>query len=161
MISLSDYPSPRNIKVVFFDFDGVFTDNRVLLDENGVEYVSCSRYDGFGLSAISSMGIYCHVISSEVKPLALRRCEKLNIPCSIGIKDKPNEARRILNSLSLDFSSSAFLGNDINDLQLLRLVSLPVVTPDAHSSVLLDSFYVTSKSGGFGCVRELCDFLSS
>ena len=82
MKSLHDYPSPSSIKLIFFDFDGVFTDNSVLVDENGMEFIRCSRYDGFGLKALDNIGIKSIILTTETKPLARRR-SKLNIECHV------------------------------------------------------------------------------
>ena len=74
MKSLSSFRLKDSIKIVFFDFDGIFTDNSVLIAEDGKEYVKCSRYDGFGLSAISTIGLLPIVLTTETKPLAKQRC---------------------------------------------------------------------------------------
>ena len=160
MKSLHDYPSPSSIKLIFFDFDGVFTDNSVLVDENGMEFIRCSRYDGFGLKALDNIGIKSIILTTETKPLARRRSEKLNIECHDSIVDKLSFADHYVNSLSFSLQDTAFFGNDINDLPLLQKVGFPIVTPDSHSSVHSDDFFVTSAHGGRGCVREVADFLA-
>ena len=70
-----------NIKLVFFDFDGVFTDNFVYVDDQGNEQVRCFRSDGLGLKRLKDMGILCYIISSEINDVVVKRSEKLNIPC--------------------------------------------------------------------------------
>ena len=158
-LSSASFSNLNKLKVVFFDFDGVFTTNHVHIDAKGNEYVTCNRYDGFGLSALMSKGIKPIVLSTEVVPLATVRCDKLGIESHVGVKDKCILAEKILIDNRLSFSNACFLGNDINDLSLLLRVSLPVITSDAHTSLHKNSFYITEKMGGDGCVRELCDFL--
>ena len=159
MLSIHEFNSASFIKAVFLDFDGVFTDNSVSVDENGMEYVRCSRYDGFGISSLQKSNIFVHVISTETRPLALKRCQKLKIPCSYGINNKLNHALDICSKIGFSLSQICFFGNDINDLELLDKVKFPVITPDSHPSVRKSNFYVTSLTGGNGCVRELSDFL--
>ncbi len=162
MKDLSSFSDFRLIRIIFLDFDGVFTDNSVFVDESGSEYVRCSRYDGFGLHALACLGIKVVVLTTETKPLASVRCAKLNIECHDSLSDKLEFARLYVESSSLTLGDVAFMGNDINDLSLLRNVRLPVVTADCHSSVLHPSFFQTKSLGGHGCIRELADhFLSS
>ena len=136
MKPLTSFGLKDRIKIVFFDFDGIFTDNSVLIAEDGNEYVTCSRYDGFGLSAIIKNGLLPIVITTETKPLAQQRCAKLKISCYDSIDDKLAFATSLLNKLSLGFDNTVFMGNDINDLPLLENVAFPIVTPDSLRSVL-------------------------
>ena len=159
MKDLTSFEYFANIKIVFLDFDGVFTDNNVIIDETGMEFVKCSRYDGFGLSALKKLGIFPVVLTTETKPLARMRCKKLDLICFDSLADKYSFARNYLKDNNLSFDEVCFLGNDINDLHLLKHVLLPVVTPDSHSSVHHDQFFVTSKLGGQGCIRELADLI--
>ena len=98
MIDLCNFCFASEIKAVLFDFDGVFTDNSVLIDENGSELVKCSRYDGFGLSALKSVGIFTCVLTTETKPLARLRCNKLNLNCYDSLDDKLSFAIELLES---------------------------------------------------------------
>ena len=156
---LSSFSMSEVIKIVFLDFDGVFTDNSVYIDEMGLEHVRCSRYDGYGISSLINNGIMVHVITSESRPLAKHRCKKLGIPLSFGVPDKIKEANVVCESLELNLSVACYMGNDINDLGLLRSVIFPIVTADCHASLRNPSFYTTQSKGGYGCIRELSDFL--
>jgi len=145
------------IKAVFFDFDGVFTDNKVYLTQEGLELVSCSRYDGYGLKFLQSKSITLAVISSEQVSIASLRCKKLGIPCFQPIEDKLSFAIDYLNSFGLTLGQLCYMGNDINDLALLQACALPVIPSDSHISLLAKDFYITKSGGGHGCVRELAD----
>jgi YrbI family 3-deoxy-D-manno-octulosonate 8-phosphate phosphatase len=151
----------EKLKVIFFDFDGVFTDNKVLVSENGEESVFCFRGDGIGLSQLFKNGFDLYVISSEVNPVVKRRCEKLKINCLNSIENKGSIIKSILKSKLLKKENAAFLGNDINDIQAFQNVSLTIGVNDRNP--LIDDYisYVTHKSGGNGAVREVCDKIIS
>lgn len=159
MKPLTSYRNVKSIKAVFLDFDGVFTDNSVFVDEHGSEHVKCSRYDGFGISTLIKNDFIVEVISTEKVPLAVKRCKKLNIPCTCGVKNKLQHALSLCNSYQISLSEVCYFGNDVNDLELLKSVAFPVVTPDSHRSVHSEFFYTTTLPGGKGCIRELSDFL--
>jgi 3-deoxy-D-manno-octulosonate 8-phosphate phosphatase (KDO 8-P phosphatase) len=146
-----------SIRAVFFDFDGVFTDNNVYLTDQGSELVRCSRYDGYGLQYLRSRSIHTAIISSETVPLAALRAKKLGIPCFQPVTDKLSFALGYLRKLEMSLSELCFMGNDINDLSLLQVCAFPVVPSDAHHSLIDSHFFMTSAKGGQGCVRELCD----
>ncbi len=147
----------RKVKILAIDFDGVMTDNSVYVTETGTEMVRCSRLEGFGLRRVERAGVFCLVLSTETNPVVAMRAKKLNIKCYQGVEDKVAVFQQILAEHQLAFEQAAFIGNDINDLKLLERVGLPVIVNDAHNSVMKASMYKTSKNGGYGAVRELCD----
>ena len=148
-----------NIRLIVFDFDGVFTDNAVWIMDDGTEIVRCSRGDGIGLSNISKLGIESLVLSTETNPVVTKRCQKLQIDCIQGCNDKLKELRKIAVRYNMDFQQIAFVGNDINDLDCLLNVGLPIVVNDAHKDVIAHAAYITRHKGGKGAVREICDIL--
>lgn len=147
----------RTIRMVVFDFDGVFTDNMVYVFEGGREAVRCTRADGLGLSKLTSLGISTAIISTETNPVVGMRSRKLGIHCVQACTDK----RAALDTLALENDLSlqeiAFVGNDINDIPCLSVVGLPIVVSDAHPDVVPYAGYQTRRAGGQGAVRELCD----
>ncbi len=149
----------RGVRLIFFDFDGVFTDNRVLVFQDGTEAVFCTRADGLGLEAIKRLGILCIVLSTEKNPVVTVRCQKLGIPCVQGCDDKVRTLREEATKLSIDLQNVAYLGNDVNDLECLKIVGFPACVADAHPDVLALSRYVTEAPGGYGAVREFCDLI--
>ena len=148
------------IQLIIFDFDGVFTPNSVYLDQNGVETVKCSRFDGFGLRNIQSMGVKVFVLSKEKNPVVARRCEKLKIDFSQGEDDKLTYFKLNFLSQRMTADQVAYVGNDINDLEMLQAVGLPILVADAHPSVVRDDFFQANLNGGEGVVREVCDLLA-
>lgn len=146
-----------SIRLIVFDFDGVFTDNMVYVSQDGSEAVRCSRSDGIGLRKLERAGIQKVVISTETNPVVSLRCRKLGIRCVQGCEDKRLALETIIQELGLVLEQVAFVGNDVNDLSCLTSVGLPIVVQDAHSDVIPSARYRTKAFGGSGAVREICD----
>ena len=149
----------RAVRLVVFDFDGVFTDNRVLVGQDGSEYVFCSRGDGFGIEALRRLGIGSLVISKESNPVVKVRADKLNIECVHGCDDKSPALSRILDDRALPPSAVAYVGNDINDIDCFQHVGVAICVADGHPDALGAAAFVTRRPGGRGAVREVCDLL--
>tara|TARA_B100000315_G_scaffold252813_1_gene290365 strand:+ start:4053 stop:4556 length:504 start_codon:yes stop_codon:yes gene_type:complete len=147
------------VKGVVFDFDGVFTDNRVLVIEDGKEGVFCNRADGIGLKRLRSLDIPMIIISSEKNNVVSRRGKKLEIQVIQGVDDKLEELKKYSNKIGIALDKLAYLGNDVNDLECLRAVGVPVAVADAHEKVKTISKIILTKGGGKGAVREFCDCL--
>ncbi len=150
----------KQIKFVIFDFDGVFTDNRVYVSQDGSESVSCCRSDGLGLRRLDDVGIQYCIVSTETNPIVTMRAKKLNIPVTQGHDDKLSVVRRLVAEKGFEMSNVAYVGNDINDKQCLEEVGLPIVVADAYPEVISISQYQTQRLGGHGAVREVCDLIS-
>jgi len=148
-----------SIQLAVFDFDGVFTDNRVWINEKGEESVACYRGDGIGLNYLKEKNIPIWVISSEINPVVKMRCEKLKIECIHGCEKKLLEIKRINEALDISRDQTMFVGNDVNDLECLAYVGLAVTVGDAHPDLNGLSQYQTYNPGGHGAVREVCDLL--
>ncbi len=149
----------RSVGLVVFDFDGVFTDNTVWTDHAGNEWVRSWRGDGLGLERLRAAGIPTWVLSTETNPVVGRRCEKLGIPYRQGIADKQAALEALAGEVGVALGDVVFVGNDINDAGCLRIAGIPVVVQDAHPDVLPLARYRTQAAGGFGAVREVCDWL--
>jgi len=145
------------IRFFVFDFDGVFTDNRVYVDQSGRETVSCSRADGLGVERLLSSGFEAAVLSTETNLVVSARCRKLRLPVEQGVRDKAQVLRRLAASRGLPLQQVAYLGNDVNDLECLRIAGVAIAPADAHPDVRKIADLVLHKSGGHGAVRELCD----
>jgi len=139
------------------DFDGVFTDNRVLVDEDGREAVWCHRGDGHGLAALREV-VPIVVLSTEQNPVVAARCEKLGLPYVQGLgADKETALRRVARERGVDLEEVAFVGNDVNDLGCFAAAGLAVAVADAVPEVRAAADYVLSAAGGHGALRELAD----
>ncbi|PJI41907.1 HAD family hydrolase [Ferrovibrio sp.] len=149
----------RTIRLIVFDFDGVFTDNTVIVSEDGRESVVCWRSDGLGLAKLRQRGLEMRVLSTEVNPVVAVRCRKLQLDCQQGCDDKLTALKRLAEARGLSAGQVAYMGNDINDSECLRWAGLPVVPDDAHPDVLALARLRTSQPGGRGAVREFCDLV--
>jgi len=147
------------LRLVVFDFDGVFTDNSVYVMEDGREAVRCHRGDGLGLRALEGVGLTPFILSTEPNPVVRVRAEKLRVRCLNGVPDKLRALETIVDEMRCTLEQTAFVGNDINDADCLRAVGLPIVVQDAHHSVLSLARYRTDTHGGYGAVREVCDLI--
>ena len=147
----------RKIRLVAFDFDGVFTDNMVYVLQDGSEAVRCNRSDGIGLEKLKKMGIDAVIISTESNPVVSARAAKLKIRCFQSCKDKRKALESVAQDMGISLSEVAFVGNDINDLACLTAVRLPIVVQDAHPDVVPLAAYRTRNRGGHGAVRQVCD----
>lgn len=147
------------IKLLILDFDGVMTDNRVLVDENGKEAAWCHRGDGYGIGMLKKIGWEVLVVSTEPNPIVMHRCKKLKLPCIHNCPDKLTAVKEIAAERGLSPEAIAFVGNDLNDLEVMQWVGWPIAVADAQPEILAMARKVTEKPGGFGAVREVCDWL--
>jgi YrbI family 3-deoxy-D-manno-octulosonate 8-phosphate phosphatase len=147
------------VRLVVFDFDGVFTDNTVYVSEDGTETVRCWRGDGLGLTALQQLGLQVLILSTEVNAVVSARSRKLRVECVQGCDDKRERLEAIVRERGLTMDQVAFVGNDVNDLGCLEAVRVPVVVGDAHPSVVSVARVRTERPGGRGAVREVCDLL--
>ena len=150
-----------SIKLIVYDFDGVMTDNKVYLDQNGNEMVQVNRADGLGVSLIKKLGIPQIILSSEANPVVSTRARKLDIPCRQGIKNKEKELRKFCKENNYDLKLVGYVGNDINDLEAMQMAGISFCPADAHQDIIKISTHVLKTKGGKGVVRELLDFLQS
>src|SRR5262245_8729485 len=154
-------PFPEAPRLVVFDFDGVMTDNRVWVGEHGDEQVACSRSDGLGLAMLRRLGLDLFVLSTETNPVVGARCHKLALTYEQGVADKPARLRELLLARGSPPSDVIYVGNDVNDLECMRLVGCAVAVADAHPEVARAADLILTSAGGRGAVRELCDRLTS
>jgi N-acylneuraminate cytidylyltransferase len=145
------------VSAVIFDFDGVFTDNRVLTFQDGTEAVFCSRSDGMGVEMLRHAGLPMVVLSKERNPVTTARCIKLGLDVVQGIDDKVPAMTAWLAERNLDPERTIYVGNDVNDLPCMRLVGCAVAVADAHPAVLAEADVVLPEPGGNGAVRFLAD----
>jgi YrbI family 3-deoxy-D-manno-octulosonate 8-phosphate phosphatase len=149
------------VQALVLDFDGVFTDNRVLVHQDGSEAVLANRSDGTGISRLKNSGLPILVLSNEVNPVVRARANKLGIPYQHGVQDKAAVLQQWLQENHLDPMQVVYVGNDINDLPCMELVGFPVAVADAYPEVIGKASLVLKNSGGKGAIREICDLILS
>ena len=140
---------------LFFDFDGVMTDNRVIIDEMGKESVLVNRSDGLGINMLKDMGIHSIIISTETNPVVSARAKKLNIEVIQSVSDKGKVIREYLEVNKISVDNTAYVGNDINDIPGMNEVGIIIVPNDAYDEVKEIADIILDTKGGYGVVREI------
>jgi YrbI family 3-deoxy-D-manno-octulosonate 8-phosphate phosphatase len=152
-------PWPERVDLLVLDFDGVITDNRVWVDENGHEQIAANRTDGLAIGRLRKAGVEIVVLSTEPNPVVAARCRKLGIPYTQGQKDKGAAFRRLLEEYRIDPSRVIYLGNDVNDVPCFPLAGFAAVVADAQPAARRLADMTLSRRGGYGAVAELCDLI--
>lgn len=151
----------RPIKALVMDFDGVLTDNLVVVNARGNESVVCSRADGLGLARLRGRPLQIVVLSAEENPVVAARCAKLQLECRQGIADKAAALENWCREKGITPAEVLFVGNDVNDLECLERAGIGVIPSDAHPAVLSSGAIRLRRPGGRGAVREICDALDA
>ncbi len=147
------------IAVIIFDFDGVFTDNRVIVVETGKEAVICNRSDGLGVRMLRDRNIPMLILSTETNPVVAQRARKLGLEWIQGVPDKKAALLSYCNEKGFDIKNVMYVGNDLNDYEAMRVVGFPVAPGDAHPKIRALAKTVLHKKGGEGAVAELAERL--
>jgi N-acylneuraminate cytidylyltransferase len=150
---------PRPVRALVLDFDGVLTDNRVMVASDGREGVHCNRSDGLGLGQLREAGLPMLILSTERDPVVDVRARKLEIESITGVDDKLVVLKKWLGERSIDPRGTVYVGNDVNDLECMAHVGCGVAVADAHPRVLAAANLVLRSRGGEGAVRELTDMI--
>lgn len=150
---------PEKINLVVLDFDGVLTDNRVEVDQDGKESVIAHRGDGMGIRLLKEAGCKLMILSTESNPVVSARAKKLGLPVYQGINNKGAALKELLATENINKENVVYVGNDINDLGCFEIAGCAVAVADAHPDLLSKADLILSKFGGYGAVRELCDMI--
>lgn len=155
-----DLQKLAGIRLVAFDVDGVFTDGRFYLSDDGVETKAFSTQDGFGIRRLLEAGVAVAVISGRDSGAVRKRMAELGVQHVVqGCKDKIAAFVAIEAELGIDGRATAYVGDDVPDLPLLAHVATAIAVANAVSEVKQHCDYVTEARGGFGAVREVCDLI--
>ncbi|MBN1370776.1 MAG: acylneuraminate cytidylyltransferase [Anaerolineaceae bacterium] len=152
-------PLPPKVDLVVLDFDGVLTDNRVWVSENGSEMVAANRSDSLGIRYLRNKGVQVIVLSTEINPVVSARCRKMKIQAYQGIEDKAGALPGIMADLGVSAENTIYLGNDTNDVPCFSQVACALAVADAQPFARRQADIILSRNGGHGAVRELCDLL--
>jgi 3-deoxy-D-manno-octulosonate 8-phosphate phosphatase (KDO 8-P phosphatase) len=152
--------SLADVRLLAFDVDGVFTDGRFYLSNDGVETKAFNTQDGFGVRQLLEAGLAVAVISGRESAAVAERMSDLGVQHVIqGNSDKVAAFEALLEQLGIDEAQTMYVGDDVPDLPLLRRAGFSVAVSNAHDDVKAACDYTTAKAGGFGAVREVCDFI--
>ena len=150
----------HELRLVAFDVDGVFTDGRFYLSDDGIESKAFHTQDGYGVRRLLEAGVAVAVISGRASGAVTRRMAELGVAHVIlGSKDKVAALDELAAQLGITNSDCAYVGDDLPDLPLLQHVGFSVAVANAVPELQHSCDYVTQKSGGFGAVREVCDMI--
>lgn len=148
------------IKLVLTDVDGVLTDNGVYYSDAGEVMKRFSIRDGMGVERLRKHGIETGIVTGECSPSVQRRAEKLQITeLHLGAKNKLALLEEILRRKELRAGEVAFIGDDVNDLEIMKAVGLAACPVDAMSQVIAIAHYHCQTKGGYGVFRELAEFI--
>jgi 3-deoxy-D-manno-octulosonate 8-phosphate phosphatase (KDO 8-P phosphatase) len=145
--------------LIIFDFDGVLTDNRVWVFEDGREAVACNRSDGLGFDALRRAKIPTLILSTECNPIVSARARKLKTPVLQSCADKKKAVVDYCSTRGISPKEVLYVGNDINDYEAMRIVGMPVCPADAHPRIKAISRIVLQRKGGAGVAREIVERL--
>jgi 3-deoxy-D-manno-octulosonate 8-phosphate phosphatase (KDO 8-P phosphatase) len=148
------------VRLFLVDVDGVLTDGGILFDGNGVETKRFHVRDGHGIKMMQRAGIEVGIITGRTSEAVRFRAEELGISLVLqGVFDKVAAWREILGEKGVSPEESAYVGDDIVDVSLLRRVGFAATVADAEEYVLSEADYVSSRPGGHGAVREIIEFV--
>lgn len=144
------------LKVFFLDFDGVLTNNKVIVNEKGLESVICSRSDGLYSEMIKKKFLIdIIIISSEKNDVVKVRCKKMKLPCAQGVPDKLIYIKKFIKEKNLNFKNLAYIGNDLNDYEAMKKCYIRISPSDAIPEIKKISNFVLKTKGGDGVLREV------
>lgn len=149
----------KAVKLLALDCDGVLTDNYTYVDNIGNEFSRFSHRDGKGIQLVREAGIEVVVITSQVSAYVNKRCAKMKICCKQSVGNKADVLYHLLNDIRLRFFEVCFVGDDVGDLEVMRVVGLPIAVADAIDEVKSVALYTTKRNGGEHAVREVCDLI--
>jgi len=153
-------PSLGDVRLVAFDVDGVFTDGRFYLSDEGVESKAFHTQDGYGIRQLLDAGIEVAVISGRHSGAAQKRMAELGVVHVVqGCSDKVLALDEIISTLGISPSECAYVGDDIPDLPLLHHVGIAIAVANAVQALHDQCDYSTSNAGGRGAVREVCELI--
>ena len=163
-----EIPTLEKFHTLVFDFDGVFTDNKVYVNQDGVESVACNRLDGLGLDIIrkyikeKNLDIDIFILSTEQNDVVIKRANKLKLKCFYGINDKLLFLKDYIYKKFKNSNANEgllYLGNDLNDLSVMEFSGFSAAPSDAHPIIKRMASHILLNKGGNGCVRELIEKL--
>ena len=142
-------------KVIFTDFDGCLTDDRVWLNQEGEEFVAANRKDGLAINRFKEIGINIVITSTETNKVVTARAQKLGIVALQGLANKVEAIERYLSEQNLTWNDSWYIGNDVNDIESIRKAKLSLCPSDSVKAVKKVVNYKLTTKGGYGILSEI------
>ncbi len=142
-------------KILFTDFDGCLTDDRVWLNQDGEEFVAANRKDGLAVSRLKTLGITVVIASTETNKVVLARGNKMGVEVLQGSADKAEAIEQYLKQRNLSWKDVWYIGNDVNDLGAIERANLSLCPADAVKKVRKSVGVVLKTNGGRGILSEI------
>lgn len=150
----------QKIKLIAFDVDGVMTDGTLFLADDGQEFKGFNSLDGHGLKMLKGSGVELAIITGRSSRVVEHRAKNLGIEIvHQGAHDKLAVYESLCRDLDIAFETTAYMGDDVVDLPVMRRAGLAITVPAAPELVKAHSHLITTRQAGFGAVREACEFL--
>ena len=149
----------KDIDLIVYDFDGVMTDNRVIVFQDGTEAVMVNRADGLGVDRFRCLGIPQLILSTETNPVVKARAVKLRLEVIASCKDKRHALNSYCTENGYDLKKVMYIGNDLNDLEVMKVVGFPIAPADAHPVIGKLAKLITEAKGGEGVIKEVSDYM--
>ena len=146
-----------DLDALIFDFDGVLTDNRVYIDQDGNESVRCNRSAGLAFLVLEKIKKPTFIISTEKNKVVAARAKKLKTPVLFGIENKFKALKKLSIKKKFDLDKTLYVGNDLNDYEALKLCGYSACPSDSHKEIKKISTFILDAKGGSGVVRELIE----
>jgi YrbI family 3-deoxy-D-manno-octulosonate 8-phosphate phosphatase len=146
-------------KILFTDFDGCLTDDRVWLNQEGEEFVAANRKDGLAVKRLKNLGIQVFIASTETNKVVLARGNKMGVDVLQGLADKAEAIEQYLNQRNLSWNDVWYVGNDVNDLGAMERANLSICPSDAVKKVRKSVDVVLKTKGGYGILSEIATLL--
>ncbi len=150
----------QDIQLLVYDFDGVMTDNKVLIFPDGEEAIVCNRNDGLAINILKAKGLRQLIISTEFNKIIQVRAGKIGLLVINAVKDKKKCLLDYCRKNKLKMNKIVYVGNEVNDLEVMKVVGWPVCPQDAHWRIKKIAKTILTKKGGEGVIREVADILS-
>jgi 3-deoxy-D-manno-octulosonate 8-phosphate phosphatase (KDO 8-P phosphatase) len=147
----------KDISALVFDFDGVLTNNKVHIDDNGTESVTCNRSDGLAFDVLRKLNKPVYILSTEKSLVVTARAKKLRIVAVQGVDNKLHGIKKLAYEEGLDLNNILYVGNDLNDYKVMESCKYSACPSDSHKKIISISSLVLKSKGGDGVVRELLE----
>jgi YrbI family 3-deoxy-D-manno-octulosonate 8-phosphate phosphatase len=157
----SKLPKIQKPKILFTDFDGCLTDDRVWLNQDGEEFVAANRKDGLAVKRLKNLGIQVVITSTETNKVVVARGDKMGVEVLQGLSDKASAIEQYLNQKNLSWKDVWYIGNDVNDLGAIKKAKFSICPSDAVKAVKKEVDLKLKTKGGYGVLSELATLLES
>lgn len=147
-------------KIIFTDFDGCLTDDRVWLNQDGEEFVAANRKDSLAINRLKAVGIRVVIASTETNKVVTARATKLGIEALQGLSDKVGAIENYILKNNLTWEDSWYIGNDVNDLGVIRKARFSICPSDAVKVVKREADFILQTKGGYGILSELVTIMT-